>query len=152
MLRIALLAVVCVLFQGISVLAQEAPPAPPDTKFFQAQKLEKEKKFTEALHLYLELPGAESFAMNLIRQDPTQILPELEKLASESGKRRNPRVLLLLGEALLELDQRENALKRYRQFADCFARNAKDGWETGKIPADYYPVGFATSENVLDCY
>ena len=152
MLRIALLAVVCVLFQGMSVCAQEAPPASPDTRFFQAQKLEKEKKFTEALQLYLDLPGAESFAMNLVRQDPAQFLPELEKLASESEKRRNPRVLLLLGETLLALNQRENALKRYRQFADCLARNATDGWETGKIPADYYPVGFATPEDALDCY
>ncbi|HND18203.1 MAG TPA: hypothetical protein PLB18_02450, partial [Acidobacteriota bacterium] len=121
MLRIALLAAVCVLVQGMSVCAQEAPPTSPHTRFFQAQKLEKEKKFTEALQLYLDLPGAESFAMNLVRQDPAQFLPELERLASESEKRRNPRGLLLLGEALLALNQRENALKRYRQFADCFA-------------------------------
>ncbi|MBI4748379.1 MAG: hypothetical protein HY774_07800 [Acidobacteria bacterium] len=43
MLRAALLALVCMLFQGMAVCAQELPPAPPDTRFFQAQKLEKEK-------------------------------------------------------------------------------------------------------------
>ncbi|MBX7220548.1 MAG: HEAT repeat domain-containing protein [Blastocatellia bacterium] len=143
-----LVRLVCLcLFLTATVCGATQAPKSWAEQFVAAQTLERNGKPVEALQAYVAIPGAEHLAVRLLREQRETLLPVVEKLAAAPTARRNPRWLLVQGEAWLVNGKREEALACYRNFVKCLGRTGQDGWENGSVPPDFYPVELPPARN-----
>ena len=114
--------------------------------FQQARRLESEGKLAEAFRAYLALPGAEHGAARLARPRAKAFLATLEK--DKSIEARRPRAILVRGDLLLAMGDKEGALKCYRDVVASIGTEAAHVWQGGFMPRDYYPVEPPRPEHV----
>jgi len=107
------------------------------TQFNNAKSLEKAGKKEAAFEKYLSVPGAEYAALLVARSAPEKYLNWMKTSKAKSFTHIKK---LIEGDLLLLRGEQTKALACYRSVSKMIATNEKDGWETGHIPMNYYPV------------